>query len=81
MQPYKLLSIDESGKASFKHPSKLFVLSGVVIPEKIKPKIDAKMRKLKKKFFKDEEIIFHARDMIRKKGPFKILQDTKMLWP
>lgn len=77
MLPYKLLSLDETGKASYKHPSELFVLSGAVIPEKIKPKIDNRMRKLKKEFFRDEEIVFHARDMARKKGPFKILQDSK----
>lgn len=77
MQPYKLLSIDETGKASYEHPSELFVLSGAVIAEKIKPKIDHKMRLLKKKFFNDEELVFHARDMTRKKGPFSILQDIK----
>lgn len=77
MQPYKLLSIDETGKASYDHESKLFVLSGVVIPEKLKPKIDHKMRLLKKKFFGDEEIVFHARDMTRKKGPFSILKEGK----
>jgi hypothetical protein len=36
------------------------------------------MRKLKKKFFKDEEIVFHSRDMTRKKGPFHILRDSKL---
>ncbi len=77
MQPYKLLSIDETGKASYEHESKLFVLSGAVIPEKLKPKIDHKMRLLKKKFFDNDELIFHARDMTRKKGPFSILQDEK----
>ncbi|MDO8514863.1 MAG: hypothetical protein Q7S14_00010 [bacterium] len=77
MRRYKLLSIDETGKASYKHPSGLFVLSGAVIPEKLKSKIDHKMRLLKKKFFDDEEIVFHARDMVRKKGPFSILQNEK----
>src|SRR3989344_4594098 len=77
MQPYKLLSLDETGKASFQHPSKLFVLSGVVIPEKIKARIDSKMRKLKKEFFGDSDLIFHARDMIRQKVPFHILRETK----
>lgn len=77
MQPYKLLSIDETGKASYNHASKLFVLSGTVIPEKLKSKIDHKMRLLKKKFFGNEELIFHARDMVRKKGAFSILQDSK----
>ncbi len=36
MNNYKILSLDESGKASFKHPSPLFILSGVVISEKFK---------------------------------------------
>ena len=75
MKAYKLLSLDETGKASYDHPSKLFVLSGAVIPEKLKLKIDHKMRSLKKKFFNDEELVFHARDMSRKKGPFSILNN------
>ncbi len=77
MTIYKLLSLDESGKASFNHKSKLFVLSGIVIPEKFKPKLDRLTRKLKKNYFKNEEIIFHSRDMYRKKGQFAILQDPK----
>jgi len=77
MTIYKLLSIDESGKAAYSHMSKLFVLSGIVIPEKFKPQLDKLIRKLKKKYFKDEEIIFHSRDMYRKKGPFVILQDSQ----
>ena len=56
MQSYKLLSLDESGKASFSHPSKLFILSGVVIPERLKAKVDSQMRKIKKKFFGNEEV-------------------------
>jgi len=77
MTIYKLLSIDESGKASYDHKSPLFILAGTVIPEKFKPKLDKLMRKLKKKYFKDEEIVFHSRDMYRKKGPFAILRDAK----
>ncbi len=77
MTTYKLLSIDESGKASYNHKSELFVLSGIVTPEKLKPKFDKLTRKLKKKYFKDEEIVFHSRDMYRRKGPFSILQDPK----
>ena len=77
MTIYKLLSIDESGKASYNHKSELFVLSGIVTPEKLKPKFDKLTRKLKKKYFKDEEIVFHSRDMYRRKGPFSILQDPK----
>lgn len=78
MKNCKLLSIDESGKASYNHPSDLFTLSGVVIPEEYKTKVDRQIRKLKKKFFKDEEIVFHSRDMTRKKGPFHILRDPKI---
>ena len=36
------------------------------------------MRRLKKKFFKNEEIVFHARDMFRKRGPFSILRNPKI---
>lgn len=77
MITYKLLSLDESGKASYNHKSRLFILSGIVIPEKFKPKLDRLMRKLKKKYFKNENIVFHSRDMYRGKGPFAILQDPK----
>lgn len=75
MKDYKVLSLDETGKASFNHPSKNFVLSGLVLPEKFKPKMDRLIRKLKKKYFRDEEIVFHCRDMLRKRGPFVILRE------
>ena len=77
MVGYKIISLDESGKASFEHPSKLFVLSAVLVPESFRSKLDNKIKKIKKKFFKDEEIVFHSRDMSRKKGPFSILRDPK----
>jgi hypothetical protein len=70
MKDYKVLALDETGKASFIHPSFNFVLSGFILPEKYKPKMDRSIRKLKKKYFADEEIVFHCRDMMRKKGPF-----------
>jgi len=75
---YKLISIDESGKASYKHPSSLFILSSVIIPENIKLKIDNQIRKIKKRYFKDSNIVFHSRDMYRKKGIFKIFEDEKI---
>lgn len=75
MKSYELLSLDETGKAAFSHQSQRFIVSGTVMPEKLKPKIDLKMRKLKKKFFGDEEIVLHARDLFRQKGPFQILHD------
>lgn len=78
MAVYQLLSLDESGKASYDHRSSLFILSGIVISEKFKLKVDKLMRKLKREYFKDEEIVFHSRDMYRKKGPFAILRDSKV---
>ena len=74
MKDYKILALDETGKASFDHPSKNFVLSGFILPEKLKPKLDKSIRKLKNKYFADEEIVFHCRDMLRKKGSFAILR-------
>lgn len=77
MQPYKLLSIDESGKAAYTHSSKIFILSGVVISEKLKTKIDTKMRKIKKKYFGNEEVVFHGRDLARHGGNFTALNEIK----
>ncbi|MBU1563667.1 hypothetical protein KKF83_01155 [Patescibacteria group bacterium] len=74
MKDYKVLALDETGKASFGHLSKNFVLSGFILPEKLKPKLNKSIRKLKKKYFNDEEIVFHCRDMLRKKGPFASLR-------
>ena len=34
MKDYKVLALDETGKASFGHLSKNFVLSGFILPEK-----------------------------------------------
>jgi len=78
MTNYKILSLDESGKASYNHQSELFILSGIVTPEKFKTKLDSKMRNLKKKYFQNEEIIFHSRDMSRRKGPFSLLRDPNI---
>lgn len=77
MSIYKLLSIDESGKASYTHLSDLFILTGVVIPEKLKLAIDHKMRRVKKKYFGNEDIVFHGRDMARRGGAFTPLSEQK----
>ena len=74
MNIYKILAIDETGKASLKHSSKNFILSGIIIPESFKPRLNRAMYKLKKKHFGDGEIVFHCRDMIRKKGSFACLR-------
>lgn len=78
MKDYKVLALDETGKASFNHPSKNFVLSGLIFSEKFKPKLDIAIRKLKKKYFDDEEIVFHCRDILRKKGPFANLREDSI---
>ncbi|TAK97048.1 DUF3800 domain-containing protein [Patescibacteria group bacterium] len=75
MKGYKILAIDETGKASLTHKSKNFVLSGIIIPESFKPRLNKAMCKLKKKHFDNEELVFHCRDMIRKKGPFACLRE------
>jgi len=76
MKDYKVLALDETGKASFNHPSKNFVLSGLILPEKFHTKLDNQIRKLKKKYFDDEDNVLHCRDMIRKKGPFASLNES-----
>ncbi len=75
MRSYKILALDETGKASFNHPSKNFVLSGLILPEKFKPEFNRSMKEIKKKYFKNEEVVFHCRDILRKKGPFSILRN------
>ncbi len=76
MKDYKVLALDETGKASFNHPSKNFVLSGLILPEKFHTKLDNQIRKLKKKYFDNENIILHCRDIMRKKGPFVSLGES-----
>lgn len=75
MKDYKILALDETGKASLKHESRNFVLSGLIMPEKHKPRLIKSICKLKKKYFNDEEIVFHCRDMMRRKGLFSILHE------
>ena len=84
MSRYKIIAIDETGKASLNHPSTTFILSGLIVSEDYLPKIDRSFKKLKTKFFNDSEIVFHCRDMLRKKGPFALLRDPdieKRFWP
>lgn len=75
MSTYKMLSIDESGKASYKHPSKEFALMGIVINEKFKPKLSNMLKKIKLKYFKNEEIVLHYSEISRKRNMFSVLRD------
>lgn len=74
----KIISIDESGKASYSHLSKEFALVGIVIDEKYKTKLNNSLNKLKKKFFNDENIILHYNEIIRKSGIFSCLRDDNI---
>ncbi len=76
MHNYKILALDETGKASFKHLSKTFILSGLILAEDKKDEFNNSIRKLKKNYFGKENIVFHCRDILRKKGPFSILQKS-----
>lgn len=80
----KLLAIDETGKASFNHRSKTFILSGLILPESCLSNLEKNLKKLKTKYFNDQDIVFHSRDMLRKKGPFSIFRDSEIelkFWP
>ncbi|MDO8669486.1 MAG: hypothetical protein Q7K65_04290 [Candidatus Buchananbacteria bacterium] len=76
MSDYKILALDETGKASFNHLSRNFILSGLIISEKYKTALNAQICELKKKHFNNENIVLHCRDIIRKKGPFAILNGS-----
>ncbi|MCX6702744.1 MAG: hypothetical protein NTW60_02660 [Candidatus Wolfebacteria bacterium] len=80
----KLLAIDETGKASLNHPSTTFILSGLILTEDYLSNLEKNLKNLKTKYFHDPDIVFHSRDMLRKKGPFSIFGDLKIeleFWP
>lgn len=70
MDEYKIIALDETGKASMNHLSKTFILSGLVLKESYQKDLKIQVNDLKKKYFDDENIVLHCRDMIRKKGSF-----------
>lgn len=76
MNCIKIISIDESGKASYNHLSKEFALVGIVIDEKYKVKLNNSLNKLKKKFLKNENIVLHYNEIVRKSGVFSCLRDN-----
>jgi hypothetical protein len=73
MKDYKILALDETGKASFNHLSNNFILSGLIMPENFNIKLNNQICKLKKKHFNNESVVLHCRDIMRKKGPFACL--------
>jgi len=83
MSDYRVLAVDETGKASMNHKSTTFVLSGLITSEIFLPKLHEDFCALKTKFFNDSDVVFHCRDMLRKKGPFAILripEKEKAFW-
>jgi hypothetical protein len=70
MDEYKIIALDETGKASMNHLSKTFILSGLILKESYQKDLKIQVNDLKKKYFDDENIVLHCRDMIRNKGPF-----------
>ena len=79
----RLLALDETGKASYRHASLQFALSGVVIPESFKGKLESTLKKLKGKYFGDEDITLHGRDILNRSAKFIALQDNienKTFW-
>jgi len=75
VDPYKILALDETGKASPSHLSDVFLLSGMIISEDSLRSLEVHIKAIKQKFFNDPNIVFHCRDMLRKKGIFSILSD------
>ena len=78
MKTYKLLSIDETGKASYSHPSKYFIVCGVIIDESKKKQVNRSLLKIKNKYFSNPDIVLHARGIFRKAGPFSVLKNPKI---
>jgi hypothetical protein len=78
MNSYKILALDETGKASFKHLSSVFLLSGLIISSNILGQFESDIKDLKLRFFNNENIVFHCRDMLRKKGVFSIFSDKQI---
>ena len=63
----KILYIDESGTYSddikkVNPDNPIFLLAGVIIDRKSSNKLSKKFKKIKKKFFQNEEIVFHTRE-------------------
>lgn len=83
MSDYRILALDETGKAHASHPSSAFVLSGLITSEDLLPSLHQDISALKAEFFGSPNMVFHCRDMLRKSGQFHILRDpvvNKNFW-
>jgi hypothetical protein len=73
--------IDESGEANITNPDPrfdIFVLCGIVFEEPSYLTFDNEFKKLKKKYFSNEDIVFHSIKMRKKEGGFKIFLDANV---
>jgi len=77
MAPYKIISLDESGKPAYSHASREFALTGVIVDEAIKRRLSTNLIRLKKKFFNDENSVLHYKQLSSKYGAFKVLRDKE----
>lgn len=86
---HRSLFIDETGKSQFSHPSKHFILSACSIPtnklidiRNIADQIIFKYWGTHKSYyrkFKEDKIVFHAKDIHKNKGIFSIFKSEQKL--
>lgn len=74
--------IDESGEANINTPDprfNIFVLCGIIFREDHYDTFNENLKKVKRKFFNNEDIIFHSFEMRNKTGIFKIFQSASVI--
>jgi hypothetical protein len=74
--------IDESGEANINKPDPrfdIFVLCSVIFREDYYTVFDKRVKELKKKFFGNEDVIFHSVEMRKKQNAFKVFQNENVL--
>ncbi len=74
--------IDESGEANINKPDErfnIFVLCGIIFREDHYNTFNEGLKSIKRKFFANENVIFHSFEMRNKTGAFKIFQNNTVL--
>lgn len=74
--------IDESGEANMTNPDPrfdIFVLCAIVFSEESYTKFNTEMKGLKKKYFENEQVVFHSTEMRKKSGIFRIFLNPNVL--
>lgn len=74
--------IDESGEANIANSDpnfNVFVLCGIVFREDCHYVFNEEVKKLKIKYFKNADVVFHSVDMRQKKGVYKIFLDSVIM--